>query len=91
MEAGGRVEIEGVRVVALAIEEFHRHQRVEEIRDAARVQPELAAELRAGEPPVAERGEETKLDGGEQHLRAQKPKAVCRMASGETGGGFTSS
>ena len=62
------VEVLRVGPVAFAIEEFHRHQRVEEIADPARMQTELAAELRAGQAPVAQVGEKAELDGGEKNL-----------------------
>ena len=56
------------RPVALAVEELHRDQRVEEIADAARVQAELGAELRAGQAPIGEPGEDAELDRGQEHL-----------------------
>ena len=43
--ADRRVGVARGRPVAVAIEELHRHEGIEEIGDAARVQPELAAEL----------------------------------------------
>ena len=66
--------------VAVAIEKFNRDQSVEEIRDPAWVQSEFAAELCAGESAFTERGEETELDGGEEHFRA--PKAEGGLQDG---------
>ena len=47
--AFGRVEILRLRAVAFAAEKLHRDERVEKIRDAARVELQFRAQLRAGE------------------------------------------
>ena len=78
--AGGRVEILRVGAVAFALEEFHRHERIEKIGDAARMQFEFFPELRAGEPALAERREDTELDRGEQDLRI--PEAEGGLQNG---------
>ena len=54
---GGRVEIFRVGAVALTFEEFHCHERIEKICDAARMQVKFLADLRACKPALTEHGE----------------------------------
>src|SRR6185295_19270986 len=67
--SGGSVEVLRRRTIALAIEELHRDERIEEFGDRARMDLELTAQLGAGHAPRAEAREEAELDGGEQDLR----------------------
>jgi hypothetical protein len=64
--SGRRVEVFRVGPIAFALEEFHRHERIEKIGDAAWMQGEFFPDLRAGEPARAECGEKIKRDCGEQ-------------------------
>ena len=70
--AFGRVEILRLRAVAFAAEKLHRHERVEKIGDAARVEFQFRAQLRAGETAIGELREEPHLDGGEQDFGMPK-------------------
>jgi hypothetical protein len=62
--------------------EFHRHKRVEKIRDAARMQGEFFSDFCASErccPSVVNKPKSTAVS---KTLEFQKPKAVWRIASG---------
>jgi hypothetical protein len=65
---GGRVEIFRVGAVALTFEEFHCHERIEKICDAARMQVKFLADLRAREPALTECAEEIERDRSQQDL-----------------------
>ena len=52
--------------VAFTLQEFHCDNRVEKIGDAARVQTELSANLRAREPALSKPGEQIKRDRREK-------------------------
>src|SRR5262249_28893818 len=82
----GRVAVARGGPGAVALEEAQRHQRVEEVRDGARVQPELAAQLLAREAPRAEPREDAELDGGEQDLGG--PEAEGGLDDGGDVGGL---
>jgi len=58
-----------------ALEEFHRHKRIEKIGDAAWMQGEFFPDLRAGEPARAEFGEKIKGNCGEQDFRIPNAEA----------------
>src|SRR5439155_16308432 len=75
--SGGRVEIFRVGAVAFTFEEFHCHERIEKICDAARMQFNLIADLGACESPLTECGEEIERDSSEQDLRI--PEAECSL------------
>lgn len=62
------IEILRGRPVALAVEEFHGDQGVEEITDATRMQTQLSTEFRASGAAMAQLGEHTELDRGEEDL-----------------------
>ena len=51
---------------SFALEEFHRQKRIEKIGDAAWMQAEFFADLRASEPALTEFREKIKRDCGEQ-------------------------
>jgi hypothetical protein len=81
-----RVEVFCRRAVAIAAKKFHRHERIEEIRDGARVELQFRAELRPSQVAICELGENTKLDGCEQDFGRPKRKGglkngVRRMMS----------
>jgi hypothetical protein len=59
----------------LTVEEFHRDEGIEEIRDTSRVQLQLRAEFRAGQAAVGQLGEYAELDGGEQDFGRPKGKS----------------
>lgn len=65
---GGRVEVFRVGAVAFTIEEFHCHERIEKTCDAARMQVEFLADLRACEPALTECAEEIQRDRSQQDL-----------------------
>ncbi len=65
---GGRIEIFRVGAVAVTFEEFHCHQRIEKICDAARMQVKFLANLRAREPALTECAEEIERDRSQQDL-----------------------
>jgi hypothetical protein len=65
---GGRVKIFRVGTVALTFEEFHCHERIEKICDAARMQVKSLADLRAREPALTECAEEIERDRSQQDL-----------------------
>ena len=69
-----RVEVDGGRPVAVAVEKAHRDQRIEEIRVGARMEAELGAQRRAGHPLRSETSEDAELDGGEKDLRTPESK-----------------
>ncbi len=54
--------------VALTFKEFHRHERIEKICDAARMQVKFLADLRACEPALTECAEEIERDRSQQDL-----------------------
>ena len=54
--------------VALTFKEFHRHERIEKICDAARMQVKFLADLRACEPAMIECAEEIERDRSQQDL-----------------------
>ncbi len=64
-----RVAILARGAIADAVEEAERHEGVEEVVHAARVQPQHASQLRAGERARTERGEHAELHCRQQHLR----------------------
>src|SRR6185369_11777197 len=64
----------------VAIQKFHGHERVEKVRDTARVEAEFAAEFRAGETALAELREDAQLDGGEEDFRV--PEGEGRLEDG---------
>lgn len=65
----GGVVVEGPGPVAVAAEELHGDEGVEEVGDAARVEAEGFAEVGAGLAAVlAEAGEDAHFDGGEEDL-----------------------
>ena len=72
-----RVRVGRAGPVALPVEDLHRDQGVEEIRDPARVHFQLAAQGLARQGAIAECGEDPHLDRGEQHLR--RPEAECGL------------
>jgi hypothetical protein len=63
--AARSIEVLRLRPVALALEESHRDQRVEEVRDTARVQAELGAELHTSHSALTELRKHTEFDGGQ--------------------------
>src|SRR5437763_5783516 len=74
---GGRVEIFRVGAVALTFEEFHCHERIEKICDAARMQVKFLADLSACEPSLTECAEEIERDRSQQDLGI--PEAECSL------------
>ena len=66
--SGGRIEISRVGAVAFTIEEFHCHERIEKICDAARMQVKFLADLRTCEPALTECAEEIERDRSQQDL-----------------------
>jgi len=64
----GRIEIFRLVAVALTFEEFHCHERIEKICDAARMQVKFPADLRACEPAPTQCAEEIERDGSQQDL-----------------------
>ena len=81
IERTGRgVEVSRGRPVALAIEKFHRHQRIEKIADPTRMQTQLGTEFRARRVALSELREDPEFDGGEQHLG--RPEAKGRLENG---------
>ena len=67
-DTGSCVAVRRAGAVAVAIEEAHRHQSVEEVVGAAGVQAELGAELGRGEPARSQVREELQLDRRHEHL-----------------------
>jgi len=67
-QPGRGVVVLRLRAVALALEEAHRQERIEEVLDAARVQLELRSQLRPRHAPRAEAREHAELGGGQEHL-----------------------
>src|SRR5439155_25605939 len=63
-----------------AVEEFHGHERIKEILDAARVQLQLRAEFRAREAAAGKLGEHAEFNGGEQNFGG--PKRKSRLQNG---------
>src|SRR6266581_1790683 len=71
---GGRVEIFRVGAVAFTIEEFHCHERIEKICDAAGMQVKFLADLRACEPALTECAKEIERDRSQQDLGIPEAK-----------------
>src|SRR4029077_9455129 len=63
-----RVQICRVGAVALTLEKFHCHERIEKICYAARMQVKFLADLRACEAALTECGEEIERDRSQQNL-----------------------
>ena len=69
---GRRIEIFCLGAIALTFEEFHSHERIEKIRNAARMQSKLFADFRACQPALTECGEEIESDCRQQDLGIPK-------------------
>ena len=83
IEGSGRcIEIFRVRAVALAIEEFHRNQRIEEVADRAPVQADFGAHLRACKPTIAELGKYFELHRSEENLGRPEGKGSLKDGTG---------
>src|SRR2546430_4556504 len=80
--SGRRIEIFGVRAVALAIHKFHRHQRIEEVADPAWVQADFGAQLRARKPAIAELGKYFELHRREENLGRPEGKGSLKDGTG---------
>ena len=65
---GWRIGIFRFRSVAFAVEELHRHERVKEIADAARVQANFDAKFRSSELALGEFGENIEVDGSKENF-----------------------
>jgi len=70
----GRVEIFCLGSVAVSVEKLHRHKRVKKVGDGAWMEVQFPAQLRAGETPIRECGEQADLNGREQDLGPPKTK-----------------
>jgi hypothetical protein len=57
-----RIGITCLRSIAFPIEEFHRHQRIEEIADPARMHSNFLRQLRAHQFPVLQNRKHPQLD-----------------------------
>ena len=82
----GRVRVARARAVALALEQAERDERVGEVGDGARMEPEARAELGAGERARRRARRRAELDRGEQHLRAHEAAAHLEDAGGRVAG-----
>ena len=66
--SGGRIEIFRVGAVAVTFKEFHCHERIEKIRDAARMQVKFLANICACKPALTKCAEEIERDRSQQDL-----------------------
>ena len=72
---GGCVVIFCIGSLAVAVEKFHCHERIEKIENAARMQTKFAADVRAREPAIAELGEKIKVDRSEKGFGIPKTES----------------
>jgi len=86
--ACGGVEVSGRWAVAIAVEEFHSDEGVEEVADRARVQGEFCAKVCAGEAAGAESCEEVEFDGGEEDFGGPEGEGGLEDRAVVEGGGL---
>ena len=75
VEIGRAVRPVGVAALRVALEQFERHQRIEEVTRAARVHTKPLGQLPAAERTAAEFAEETQFDGAQQDLGSPERKS----------------
>jgi hypothetical protein len=62
------------RAITIAVQETKRHQRIEEVISASRMQSKRGSELRRRHRTVAKRREQIEFHRGEQDLRGPKTR-----------------
>jgi hypothetical protein len=61
--------------IAFAIQELHRHQRIEEIADPALMHADLLRQLHARQFPILQDREHAQLDRAQQNFRGPKSES----------------
>ncbi len=76
------IEVFRGRPVAVPAEEFHRHERIEKVRDGARVQAQFSAQFVPAQTTAAKLRKQAELDGCQQYFGRPETKGGLQNRSG---------